>query len=425
MSNKPNKLRILLYSHDTVGLGHLRRNQAIAYGLARSLGEPAILMASGARQCTLFDIPRCVDFVTIPSVRKSSNGDYKARNSGLSIGDAMNVRTEILRSLIQSFRPDVFVADKVPLGVHGELEPALRVLREQSYVRCVLGLRDILDEPVSARRDWATHGYERAIRAYYDEVWVYGDQRVYDVANEYCLSPHVAEKITYVGYLDRSAPLNGCCSLRDTSTDELRHLSGRIALCMVGGGEDGAHVASTFAQSKLPSDMSGVVLTGPFMPASLREHLHSISSTNRQLWVLDFMKRPEWLISRAERIVAMGGYNTVCEILSYEKAGLIIPRVSPREEQLVRAKRLRDMGLVDMMHPRELNCKSLAHWLHKEIQAPSRVRERINLAGLERLPQLLANLVNLNPSGIHDRHDKSPPAPWCLEPVAARTEAQL
>ena len=423
MSTRPNNLRILLYSHDTVGLGHTRRNQSIACGLARSLDEPVILMASGARESTLFDIPKCVDFVTLPAVRKSLNGEYKPRNSGLTIGDAMNMRTEILRSVIESFRPDVFVADKIPLGVHGELEPALRILREQTVARCVLGLRDILDEPEATRSDWRAHGYERAIRDYYDSVWVYGDRRVYDVAKEYGLSAQVANKMTYVGYLDRSTPADNCCGHSDSMPLELRHLSDRIALCMVGGGEDGALVASAFAKCRFPSGMSGVILTGPYMPAALRDYLHTVAATNRKLLVIDFMKRPEWLIAQADRVVAMGGYNTVCELLSYGKPALIIPRVTPRQEQLVRARRLHEMGLLEMMHPGNLTSESLSRWLSKEVQRPANVRDKIDLDGLQRLPRKVTELFEPSPS--RHRDDQVRPVPCCIKPWQTSSEARL
>lgn len=416
-SEKP---RILLYSHDTVGLGHIRRNQSIACGLARSLDDPAILMVSGARQSTLFDIPKCVDFVTIPSLRKSSQGDYKARNSGLSIGDAMGMRTEILRSVIKSFQPHVFVADKVPLGVNGELEPSLRELREQG-AQCVLGLRDILDDPAAARRDWQKQDYDRAIEAYYDSVWVYGDQRVYDVSKEYSLSKTVAEKIQYVGYLDRSTPEHSCDHRSELPPDGLGKMSDRFALCMVGGGEDGAVVASIFAQSEFPDDMSGVVLTGPYMPLALREHLHSIATERRQLYVIDFMKRPEWLISKADRVVAMGGYNTVCEMLSYEKASLIIPRVTPRKEQLVRAERMQNMGLLAMLHPEQLSRESLSRWLHANAVPPKHVRDQIDLCGLDRLPHKVVELINRESAISQDLQ----PVPCCLRTAQASIEAKL
>jgi predicted glycosyltransferase len=50
----------------------------------------------------------------------------------------------------------------------------------------------------------------------------------------------------------------------------------------------------------------------------------------------------------------MGGYNTTVELLAARKSALIVPRVEPRVEQLIRAERLSDLGLVEMIHPNDL-----------------------------------------------------------------------
>ena len=47
----------------------------------------------------------------------------------------------------------------------------------------------------------------------------------------------------------------------------------------------------------------------------------------------------------------MGGYNTFCEILSFDKPALIVPRSVPRQEQLIRAERAVKLGLVSMLDP--------------------------------------------------------------------------
>jgi predicted glycosyltransferase len=45
----------------------------------------------------------------------------------------------------------------------------------------------------------------------------------------------------------------------------------------------------------------------------------------------------------------MGGYNTFCEILSFDKRALIVPRTAPRLEQFIRAARAQNFGLVHML----------------------------------------------------------------------------
>jgi predicted glycosyltransferase len=47
--------------------------------------------------------------------------------------------------------------------------------------------------------------------------------------------------------------------------------------------------------------------------------------------------------------VAMGGYNTFCEILSFDKKAIIVPRTKPRLEQFIRARAARNIGLIEML----------------------------------------------------------------------------
>src|SRR3546814_8738485 len=45
----------------------------------------------------------------------------------------------------------------------------------------------------------------------------------------------------------------------------------------------------------------------------------------------------------------MGGYNTFCEILSFDKRAIIVPRTHPRLEQYIRASKAESLGLVRML----------------------------------------------------------------------------
>ncbi len=243
LKRNDDQLRVLLYSHDTVGLGHLRRNQAIATALAKSLPNPAILMVSGAWQGTMFDLPKCIDMVTIPAIMKAAHGGYVTRNSGLQTCDTMNLRSEIIRSVAESFQPDVFIVDKVPRGVYGELESSLESLRRRGRTLCVLGLRDVLDEPEAVQMEWLRDQNEQAIARYYDAIWVYGDRQVFDLADEYHFESTTRDKLIYTGYLDRRCgqeseahPAGDSCLLGEESR--------QLHVCMVGGGEDGAPLAS-------------------------------------------------------------------------------------------------------------------------------------------------------------------------------------
>jgi predicted glycosyltransferase len=92
---------------------------------------------------------------------------------------------------------------------------------------------------------------------------------------------------------------------------------------------------------------------GPYMPVKKRNKLIRRGESIPQIEVIEFDNRMEELVAGAKAVVAMGGYNTYCEILSFDKPALIVPRVQPREEQLIRAQRAAELGLIEMLLPEE------------------------------------------------------------------------
>ncbi len=375
--------RIALYSHDTMGLGHKRRNLLIAQTLGASALNADILMISGMRDASDVPTPDGVDCLTLPALYKCADGQYQSRRLGLSLEDIIGMRSQIIRTAIRKFQPDIFIVDNVPRGAVRELDPALEYIRSQPHIRCVLGLRDVLDTPAAVQRDWQRADNEAAIRRYYDAIWVYGDPEVYDLRQEYNLPSDIVNKIRPLGYLDQRTRLHYADPGLYSSLDALAIPETDLVLCLVGGGQDGMALALAFAQTTFPAQTTGVLLTGPFMPPEQKQQLHALATANPQLRIIDYLEEPTLLLERASRIVAMGGYNTTCEILSFQKPTLLVPRVLPRLEQWIRAERLQQMGLVDVLHPEAISPNALTEWLHQPIQPPP--YSAVNLNGLDNL----------------------------------------
>jgi predicted glycosyltransferase len=381
-----------LYSHDAVGIGHLRRNLLIAQSLAGPRGGASVLMMAGVPEATAFRIPPRVDVLTLPALRKEADGVYQPRRLGIPSDTLLGLRAGALRAALESFEPDLLIVDKLPLGVAEELRPALHSLRAAGRTRCVLGLRDVLDDPQRVRADWERRAYPAAVEEFYSAVWVYGDPRVYDPVREYAFDPSLAAKVRYTGYLERPATAED----DDAAVAALAPAPGtRLALCMVGGGEDGAALAESFARAPLPDDMQAVVLEGPFMPPDARRRLLGLAAANPRLRVLDFIPEPAALLRRADCVITMGGYNCVCEALSAGKRPLVVPRVNPRIEQLIRARRLGELGLLDVLHPDDATPEALSRWLHdfNPTRRQTSPREAMDFSGLERLPELMNQLL--------------------------------
>jgi predicted glycosyltransferase len=285
--------------------------------------------------------------------------------------------------------------DKVPLGVGNELEPTLARLVRAGRTQLVLGLREILDEPVSAVREWESMGSTQAITDYYDAVWVYGDRAVYDPVVEYGLPRAVADKISYTGYLGhgRSTPTgpprSGACP---PPADP-------YVLCLVGGGQDGFALAETFARSAMPVGHRGVVLTGPFMSPEARQRLHdAAASAGSGVTIHPFVPNAEDFLAGAAAVVSMAGYNSACEILATATPALFVPRDRPRAEQLIRATRLAELGLADMVELDLLAPSTLQDWLAAAVitspHGVNRTSSGVDLGGLQAVPALAAQLVH-------------------------------
>ncbi len=338
--------RILMYSHDTFGLGHLRRCRTIAHSLVEDYRGLNILIISGATIAGAFDYRARVDFVKIPSVIKLRNGEYTSMDRHIDLHETLKMRQSIIRHTAETFQPDIFIVDKEPMGLGGEVEETLAYLKKQGTT-LVLGLREVMDAPHLLDAEWKRNDVMRKIGQFYDSVWVYGPPDFYDPLVGLDVPAPVRSKMDFVGFLQRSTSQDG----------EPDHKpKGDYILVTTGGGGDGSdliHDVIDAYQEDPTLTHRALIVLGPYMPAKQRHKLVRKGAKVPYIEVIEFDNRMEELIAGAKAVVAMGGYNTYCEILSFDKPALIVPRVMPREEQLIRARRASELGLIDMLLPNE------------------------------------------------------------------------
>ncbi len=129
MRNNTKNARILIYSHDSFGLGHLRRCHAIAQSLVARRKGLSVLILSGSPIIGSFDFRSRVDFVRIPGVIKLRNGEYSSLSLHIDIGEVLEMRASIIQHTAKVFNPDLFLVDKEPLGLRGEIHETLRMLK--------------------------------------------------------------------------------------------------------------------------------------------------------------------------------------------------------------------------------------------------------------------------------------------------------
>jgi predicted glycosyltransferase len=340
-----NHKRILIYSHDTFGLGHLRRCRAIAHSLVDAHPSVSVLILSGSPIIGSFDFRSRVDFLRIPGVIKLRNGEYVSLNLHIDIEETLAMRSSIIRHTAEIFDPDILIVDKEPLGLRGEVRPTLDLLRARG-TPLVLGLRDVMDDPGALETEWARKNAVPALRDYYDEIWVYGLPQICDPLAGLALPAGVRGRMVYTGYLRRTAPaVPPAAQLGDLP-------DGDFLLVTAGGGGDGDGLIDWVlaAYEHDPGGLPAALLVfGPFMLPDSQAAFAARAAGLAKVRTLTFDARLEGLIARAGGIVAMGGYNTFCEILSFDKPALIVPRTTPRLEQHIRARRAAELGLVAML----------------------------------------------------------------------------
>jgi predicted glycosyltransferase len=336
--------RVLIYSHDSMGLGHLRRCRTIAHALVDADPRLSVLILSGSPIIGSFDFRTRVDFVRVPGVIKLRNGAYTSLNLPFAIEETLEMRASIMRHTAAIFDPDLFIVDKEPLGLRGEVRPTLELMRARG-VPSVLGLRDIMDEPGQLEEDWQRKHVMPALDELYEQIWVYGLPEICDPLEGLPEPAGERDKMQYTGYLRRSAP-----TLASAGT--VAPFDEPYLLVTPGGGGDGETmidwvISAYEATDDLP--WPALIVFGPFMSAERQAAFSARVAALPRLQAITFDARLERLVQDAAGIVAMGGYNTFCEILSFDKKALIVPRTEPRLEQFLRAERSQELGLTRML----------------------------------------------------------------------------
>ena len=388
---------ILMYSHDTYGLGHIRRTMAIASHLRDPYTN--ILILTGSTLVGRFSLPDRIDFVRIPGMIKKNNEEYLPLSIKINPEHVLDIRKNIIKCTTKAFRPHLFIVDKEPLGLKKEILPTLKWLRRSlPETRTILGLRDIMDEASVIKNDWEEKGIYTAMDELYSEIWVYGNREFYDPVQEYCIPESISKKITFTGYIPRRIP--GKKAVQRIKKKYTDNNGDKLVVVTAGGGGDGYAMMNTFlsmvesANSPLPFKI--VFITGPFMPRRERDE---ISERSKRLGVRawHFYRRMEEILAAADLVVSMGGYNTVCEILTQGTDSLIIPRETPRKEQLIRAQVLHAQNLADYIPWESFSPQTLRKKLYELLERPRRYQNsisRFQMTGLDIISQRLETFRN-------------------------------
>ncbi|MGH2340677.1 glycosyltransferase family protein [Segnochrobactraceae bacterium EtOH-i3] len=387
-----NRPRILIYSHDSFGLGHLRRCRAIAHALVGRFDDMSVLILSGSPIIGSFDFRARVDFVRVPGVIKLRNGDYTSLSLHIDTEQTLQIRASIIEHTAQVFDPDIFIVDKEPLGLRGEVRPTLERLAG-TRTRCILGLRDVMDDPDTLRDEWARKGAPEALADLYHEIWLYGLPEIHDPLAGIDLPDSVRAKEVFTGYLKREIP----CPLPAVTPP----FGGRpYILVTPGGGGDGVELVDWVLrayEARSHRLLPCLIVMGPFMDSASQAAFQARVDALEDVEQIRFTPTIEPLMQGAAAIVGMGGYNIFCEILSFDRPTLLVPRVMPRMEQAIRAARAEEVGLVRVLpidHYPDVAAMAEALEALPDAPPPSRAGVKHLLSGLDTIGDRVEDILS-------------------------------
>ena len=393
-ANRGENLRFLLYSHDGFGLGHLRRSLTIADALLESEPDASALLITGSPTPALFAAHDRCEIVKLPSITKEVDGRYRARTGRLDVDSTLELRSSLIKTIAEQFRPDVFLVDHTATGPGRELLPALRAL-SASQTRIVLGLRDVLDESKRAKRELRDSGAIDALRTYYDAIFVYGDRRVVDPLELYEMPADLRAKASFCGIVSNR-------SSRYSPTPRAPREAGarpRI-VASAGGGEDGyALIRGVVAALRGPlrdEAIDAQLIAGPHCSETRLADLERACQDDPRIVLRRHVKSMDALLESADVLLTMGGYNSIYEAIRAGRSVLALPRSFPRREQLLRCERLEALGLVETLAANAaIDPQIMAAAIRRELARGEvrHLRVQLDFDGAERAASSLAALA--------------------------------
>ncbi|KST67932.1 glycosyltransferase family protein [Mastigocoleus testarum] len=390
-------MRLMVYSHDTFGLGNIRRMLAICKYLLDSIPDISIVLVSGSPVIHSFRLHPRLDYIKLPCIGRDQEGKLSAKYLRTSTEKTIRLRSELIKTTAVHFKPDLLLVDKKPYGLQNELKETLTYLNAcKPETKLVLLLRDILDRSEVTISEWEKNQYYQAIEWFYDRILVVGMAEVFDVVKEYNFSQTIVKKVKFCGYIRRELGLKSGSTIRKELQIEP---SEKLVLVTPGGGEDGYRLIDTYLQGfssqTSHTRIKSLIVSGPEMPFSQKEALSRVAKNNPNFRICEFTDDIISYMEAADTIVSMAGYNTICEILSLSKRAVVVPRTQPVQEQLIRAQRMSSFGLFRFIHPESLTPENLLETVVEQLNRTSKHLLPLSCLDLDALPRIEQELSQL------------------------------
>jgi predicted glycosyltransferase len=400
-----------MYSHESSGLGSAYRTLAIASRLSSAFANSSFLVLTDLPIFGRFHLPPNLDYIHLPGAPDGTRPLNRVVNKPVHLEWRPLVRRKIIRAAAESYDPHLVIVDRLPFGLEDELYTALVRLREhRPHVKIIFGMRDIPDNNRTIQTTWQKAGTQQMFRALYDEVWVYGTRKIFDHAQEYPIPADIERKLVYTGYLQYQMKRTG-----DDGKLAAKGVDPRRPLLLVigGSGEEGYRLTDSYISFletlKGDRNFQSRIVCSPAMSSfdvlAFRSRVKKMSGVS----IHQFHHDLDSHMVGATVVISMSGYNACCQLLSFRKRSLIVPREGSPFGQLRRAQMFHRYGVTTMVHPAYLSAKSLGWEILKQIKSRETPTtdgdySAIPLTGLDNITRRVTDLCRIS---LHRRTETS------------------
>ncbi len=371
-------MKIIQYSQNVLGVGHLFRSLEIS----RALSAHQVILITGGPPVET-DLPMHVREFNLPILQMDDAfKGLLTTEKNLTLDQVKELRRKKLLALFEEERPDLFLVELFPFGrrmFRFELDPIVKVLRERRSAPCAImcSVRDILVE----KKDHVRHEAKvvKTLNRYFDRVLVHADPDLVEIRETFGPFDDITIPVDYTGYI---APPSSAAAGRRIRKQMGMNDGGSLIVASAGGGHVGAPllaaVLRAFGRLKR-GNCRLQVFSGPFMDSQDFDGLKEMAPAGARVdrFTTDFGA----YLAAADLSVSMGGYNTTMNILSARVPALLWP-FSRNREQGLRARRLADRGLLTVLQDADLQPDRLAALMDYQLAHPKRPDVKINLDGV-------------------------------------------
>ena len=341
--------RILVYTHNSIGLGHAVRTMAVIDGVRRASPDTDWLTLSGTSAPQVF-LAEGIETVKLPGIRHDLEGagqPYLPRLlRSFSRDEVLAWRRRLIAECLASFRPDVVMVEHSLAGLMGEAAPILAARAARgpraggfALVHLSRGIYRLRPRLLTPPGEYLGLAPGTNVARLYDALYVFEDRRLVDVNREFFGDdPALESKIRYLGRI--------ACR----NADELghrRHVAAALDITdkpfvLLALGRHGRVVelhAALFAACRCLGLADGhdmVVVPDPYLPREALAAIMALPDAGRVRFA-PFLPHLAELMAEADLTACRSGYNMVNEVLVSGVKGLIIPEAHPSGEQERRA----------------------------------------------------------------------------------------